>query len=428
MNHHEVVITGLGFVTSIGHSRAAVSRSLRELQTGLAPWEAIAGDSAGNGAGGAAKVAGRLSGFDVGSTNPAAWSWPSEFQIDPNAVRALPPQGVYALAAVQQALAEARLTTAELGHGGTGLYCASAGSPRMLHYHLGKLEASGWQRAHPHGVLSSVAGALNFHLGAQLGIRGASCGFVSACASGSHALGFAGDEIRLGRQQRMLVVTAEELTAENVLPFGGMGALSRATEPRLASRPFDQGRDGFVPTGGAVALVLESAAGAAWRGARGLARLIGWGQACDGYHMAKPHPGGRGLVDAMQLALRDAGTSPAAIGYVNAHATSTPEGDRAEARALLHVFGGHPVPVSSTKALTGHGLSLAGAMEAAFCVLALDEGFIPGQAHLVEPDAECAQLMLPRETRLIQPHMVLNNSCGFGGQNVAHVFATTTTP
>src|SRR5207248_2601718 len=144
----------------------------------------------------------------------------------------------YALAALQQALGEARLSDAELGDGATGLFCASAGSPRMLHHHMSKLEASGWRRAHPHGVISSVAGSLNFHLAAILGIRGASCGFVSACSSGSHALGYAMDEIRLGRQRRMIVVAAEDMNAEMALPFTGMGALSEQSDPFLASRPF----------------------------------------------------------------------------------------------------------------------------------------------------------------------------------------------
>ena len=415
-----MVISGCGFVTSIGHSRAAVSEAMRALGHGLAPWVAVPGMDV------AVKVAGLLRGFEVSASNPAAWSWPGEFAMDASVVRAMPPHGVYALAALQQAMGEARLSPGLLGDGTTGLFCASGGSPRMLHQHLGKLEASGWRRAHPHAVISSVAGALNFHLAALLGIRGASCGFVSACSSGSHALGFAMDEIRLGRQRRMIVIAAEDLNVESALPFAGMGALSPATDPALASRPFDRGRDGFVPTGGAVAMVLESEAGAAARGVRAIARMRGWGQACDGHHVAIPHPEGRGLGDAMRLAMRDAQVTPAEIGYVNAHATSTPAGDRAEARALIDVFGQHHVPVSSTKALTGHGMSLAGLMEAAFCVLVLDEGFIPGQAHLIEPDEDSARLNLPRASLVEQPGIVLNNSSGFGGNNVSHVFAVAT--
>lgn len=413
-----VVITGLGFVTSIGHSRAAVGCSLRSLKHGMSEWEPVIGADL------PVKTSGLLDGFDVSSSNPAAWSWPDEFKMEAGSCRSMPPHGVYALAALQQALGEARLTDAEIRDGQTGLFCASGGSPRMQHQHLGKLEASGWRRAHPHGVISSIAGALNLHLAALLGIRGASCGFVSACASGSHALGHAMDEIRLGRQQRMIVVAAEDLNAESALPFTGMGALSLQSDPRLASRPFDRGRDGFVATGGAAALVLESPASAAARGTRPLARMLGWGQSCDGYHVASPQPDGRGLLDAMRIALRDAGCAIGDVGYVNAHATSTPAGDRAEARALREFFTGHQAPpVSSTKALTGHGLSLSGAMEAAFCVLALDEGFIPGQAHLVEPDEESVHLNLPSSTLEEQPFVVLNNCSGFGGSNVAHVLA-----
>jgi 3-oxoacyl-(acyl-carrier-protein) synthase len=411
-----VVITGLGFATSIGCSRAAVSQSLRTLQHGLSAWQPAAE--------GPVQLGGFPRGFDVSSSNPAAWSWPEEFALEAGTCRSMPPQGVYALAALEQALQEARLSDAELSDGLTGLFSASAGSPRMLHHHMGKLEASGWRRAHPHGVISSVAGSLNFHLTAILGIRGASCGFVSACSSGSHALGYAMDEIRLGRQRRMIVVAAEDMNAEMALPFLGMGALSGQSDPRLASRPFDRGRDGFVASGGAAALVLESAESAAERGGRVLARMLGWGQSCDGHHVMMPHPEGCGVREAMRLALRDAGVNVGEIGYVNAHAPSTPAGDRAEARALHEVFGDQAPPVSSTKALTGHGLSLAGALEAAICVLAVDEGFIPGQAHLAETDEDSARLNLPRETLPRQPRVVLNNNSGFGGSNVVHVLAS----
>lgn len=409
------VITGLGFVSSIGHSRAEVIRSLRELRHGIAPWQPVPGIEL------PTRVAGFLRGFEVSDANPAAWTWPAEFDLDPAVVRPMPPSGVYALAAVQQALADANLVRGDLSDGGTGLYCASGGSPRLQYQHFKKLGASGWRRAHPHAVVSSVAGALNFHLGAALGIRGACCGFSSACASGSHALGFALDEIRLGRQQRMIVVAAEDLNAESALPFTGMGALSENPDPDSASRPFDRQRDGFVPTGGAVALVLENAACAASRGARAQASMLGWGQACDGYHIAMPHPEGRGLADAMRLALRDAKLTPEQVGYINAHGTSTPQGDRAEAVAIGGVFGELRPPVSSTKALTGHALSLSGLLEAALCVLALDGGFIPGQAHLHETD--CPELNLPRTTAHHPLRIAMNNSSGFGGGNVVHLFS-----
>jgi 3-oxoacyl-[acyl-carrier-protein] synthase-1 len=417
--HPTAVVTGLGFVTCLGANRRDVVTSLRHLRSGLARWSPLPGLEL------PVKVAGLIPGFDLSSLNPAAWTWPESVDIHPSEVRAMPPQGVHALAALRMALAEAGLPEFSLGTGDTGLYCASGGSPRMMHHRLSMLEKSGWTHPHPHSVVGSIAGSLNFHLAALLRIRGSSCGFVSACASGSHALGFAADEIRLGRQQRMLVVAAEELTPETVLPFAGMGALSPCADPATASRPFDAHRDGFVPTGGSVAFVLESAASARQRGARIQAVVSGWGQACDGLHAASPDPEGAGLLRAMRLALRDAGLTPEDVDHVNAHATSTPAGDKAEARALRTLFQSHQPAICSTKALTGHGLSMAGLMEAAFGVLSLDHGFIPGQANLRQPDEACAGLFFPPASLDQKPRVVMNNSSGFGGANVVHLLSRT---
>ena len=273
------------------------------------------------------------------------------------------------------------------------------------------------------GIISSIAGTLNFNLAAHYRISGAVCGFVSACASSSHALGYAMDEIRLGRQQRMLVVGAEDMTAESIISFSSLRALSINPDPATASRPFDRRRDGFVGTGGAVALIVEDAALARRRGVHIYAELIGWGQAGDGYGVATSHPEGAGLREAMRRTLADARVDASDVAYVNAHATSTQAGDRSEALALHAVFtsNGAKPRISSTKALTGHGLSLAGAMEAAFCALAIDEGFIPGAAHLEEPDPVCEGLDLPRASLDEAPRVVLNNSSGFGGSNVCHL-------
>jgi 3-oxoacyl-(acyl-carrier-protein) synthase len=221
----------------------------------------------------------------------------------------------------------------------------------------------------------------------------------------------------------MLVVGAEDMTAESIMSFSSLRALSNNPDPATASRPFDRRRDGFVGTGGAVALIVEDAALARRRGARIYAELIGWGQAGDGHSVTASHPEGAGLREAMRRTLADARVNAADIGYVNAHATSTMAGDRSESLALHAVFtsqGAKP-RVSSTKALTGHGLSLAGVMEAAFCTLAIDEGFIPGAAHLEEPDPVCAGLDLPRTSLAEAPGLVLNNSSGFGGSNVCHL-------
>ena len=412
------VVTGVGFITPIGNDRATVVASLRAGRHGLAPVVFFDNPAL------PVKVAGTVKGFTVDSTNWRDWSWPSEYEIPRETLRGLAPHGVYAACAVTQALRDARLTPADVaGDDATGLFCASAGSAMLLHHHVAQLWAVRGERGNPMGVVGSIAGTLNFNLAAHFGITGAVCGFVSACASASHALGYACDEIRLGRLRRVIVVGAEELNAETLMPFAAMRVLSAEAEPTRASRPFDTGRDGFVGAGGAVAVILEEAGLAGQRGAPGQAEIAGWGQAADGYSVAKPHPEGAGLRLAMRRALADAGVAPAAIDYVNAHATSTPVGDRAEALALRAVFtdaGARP-RVSSTKGLTGHPLSLAGVMEAAFCVLALAEGFLPGNPHLVTPDPACDGLDLPRAAVAIAPRLVLNNSSGFGGSNVCHV-------
>ena len=410
------VITGLGFITSIGNDRAAVGRSLRELRHGFEPCTFLDNPAL------PVKVAGTIKGFAYTSPNWRDWQWPATHAIDRETLRGLAPHGVYAVCALQQALAEAGLGPDDLTDGTTGLFCASAGSPYLLGQFLSQMYASRGERGNPMGIVSSIAGTLNFTLATLYHIRGAVCGFVSACSSSSHALGYAMDEIRLGRQQRMLVVGAEDMNAESILPFHCVRALSLNPDPDTASRPFDRRRDGFVGTGGAVALVVEDAALARRRGVPVQAELLGWGQAGDGYSVAISHPEGAGLREAMRRALADARVAAPDIDYVNAHATSTPAGDRSEAIALKAIFDGGARPrVSSTKALTGHGLSLAGAMEAGFCALAIAEGFIPGAAHLEEPDPECADLNLPRTSLDEAPRLVLNNSSGFGGSNVCHV-------
>ncbi len=413
----EVFITGLGFITSIGNDSATVTASLNDGRHGMTAWD-YCGNPAVH-----VKVAAPVRDFTVDSPSWRDWTWPARYDIPRETLRGLAPHGVYAFCAMEQALADAGLARADLTDGGTGLFCASAGSAFMLHHHLAHARASNFERGNPMGVVSSIAGTLNFNLAAHYGITGAVTGFVSACASSSHALGYAIDEIRLGRQQRMIVVGAEELNADTLLPFAPMRALSTNPDPATASRPFDTARDGFVGTGGATVIILEDASLARTRGARAYAELIGWGQASDGHRVATSHPEGAGLREAMRRALRDAAVTPAQIDHVNAHATSTPIGDRAEALALRTVFteaGAHPA-ISGTKGLTGHGLSMAGAMEAGFCALALHEGFTPGNPHLLNADPACEGLNLPRESGSIRPRLVLNNSSGFGGSNVCHV-------
>ena len=229
--------------------------------------------------------------------------------------------------------------------------------------------------------------------------------------------------LALGRIKRAIVVGAEEMNADSLLPFAHMRALARHAEPRLASRPFDVGRTGFVGAAGAVAVVLEARDAAAARGARALAEAAGWGQAADGYSVAASHPGGEGLRLAMERALADAEAAPADIDFVSAHATSTPVGDRAEAIALRRVFSdrGLRPPIAATKGLTGHALSVSGTMQVAFGVLSIGGGFTPGNPHLEMADPECEGLALPKAAALRSPVAILSNTSGFGGSNVCHV-------
>jgi 3-oxoacyl-[acyl-carrier-protein] synthase-1 len=332
---------------------------------------------------------------------------------------------LYGHCALTQAIADAKLTPEEVSNLDTGLFTASAGSAMMLHYNLSRMEKLGVARSSPMGVVSSVVGTLSYNLVASFKILGSSCGFASACASSGHALGFAWEEIASGRQKRMLVVGGEDGNFETILPFAAMRALSLNPDPSTASRPFDMARDGFVGAGGAVAMVLESADEAARRDADVYCEMPGWGMASDGYNVAISHPEGSGLVQAMQLALRRSGLQPSEVDYINAHATSTPIGDTSEIRALKTVFGvnqPNSPAISSTKALTGHGLSLASILEAAFCALAIKHGFKPGSANIQNLDPEAEGLNIIRESINERPHVALSNSSGFGGANVALVF------
>lgn len=420
-NGKRVVVTGIGFITPIGNDQATVLAHLREGRHGLKPitfWDNPEIPL---------HVAGTVKGFNVDSIYWRDWHWPEPYHIPRETLRGLAPHGVYAFCALTQALESAGLETSEIaGDPGTGLYCASAGSAMMLHENLALMHAARGVRGNPLGVVSSIAGTLNFNLAAHFHVRGSACGFASACTSSSHAMGFACDAIRLGRLERALVVGAEDLNGDTLIPFAAMRALSPSEDPKRASCPFDADRDGFVGAGGAVALILEDADTARNRGAVALAELAGWGEAADGHSVASSHPEGEGLSLAMTRALSDAGVSPNQIDYVSAHATSTPVGDRAEALALRRVFlesEAHPA-ISSTKALTGHPLSLSGVMEAAFCIAAMRDGFTPGNPHLVEADPACEGLHLPKESLERGPRLVLNNSSGFGGSNVCHVLRT----
>ena len=414
----KVVVTGLGFITCIGNDQATVSENLRELRHGIELYPPFQKE------GMPVKVAAPVKEFNTESKDPEDWNFPSQYKMRLETLRGLAPQGLYAYCALTQAVEDAGLSEEEVSNLQTGLHTASAGSPGTMYHHLKRMFKVGVMRCSPMGMVSSIAGTLNFSLVASFKIKGSSAGFVSACASSGHAMGFAYDEIVLNRQDRMLVVGAEDGDIVSILPFAGMRALSPSEDPDKASRPFDKDRDGFVVTGGSVAVILEEEGIARKRGARIYSELLGWGQASDGHHVVIPHPEGAGVEAAMHNALKAVGVSTEAVDYVNAHAPSTWHGDLAEAIALKNVFGvnNNGPAISSTKALTGHGLSFGSILEASLCIIAINEGFTPGSAHIETTDPVTKGLNILLETREKAPEIVLSNSSGFGGSNVTLVF------
>ncbi len=208
-----VVISGLGFITSIGNDKAEVSRSLRELRTGIERFDFIPGGNL------PVTVAGTIKDFDTRSDHHSAWRWPARYTLTREMLRSLPPHGVYAACAMQQLIEDARLTPADLASDQTGLFTASAGSPFLQRRFLNSMYESKGDRMFPMGVVSTIAGTLSFNLATQYGVRGAVCGFVSACASSAHAIGYAFDEIALGRLDRVVIVGGEDLTADSTYSF-----------------------------------------------------------------------------------------------------------------------------------------------------------------------------------------------------------------
>lgn len=417
MKQERVVVTGIGLICPIGHSRAGIADSLRAQRHNFQHLPEFSSFKRSK-----IQIGATVPDFDTTSHHPEDWSCAYPTPIPKEMLRSLNPHSYYAYHATTQALAEAGLTQAQLGEE-TGLFTASAGSPRNLYDNLKEMHAYGVGRTNPFGIINSVVGTLSWNLSALFEIQGAGCGFASACASSAHALGFAYDQIILGRQERIIVVGAEDGDLHTVLPFAGMHALTTSADPNAASLPFDRRRKGFVGCGGAATLILESEKSARSRGAPILAGFRGWGQSSDGHKPAAPLPCGSGLARAIEGALKSADFSNHSVDYLNAHATGTIAGDLAELNAIRKVFGSTPrFPISSTKALTGHGLSLAGALEAALSIRALGEGFIPGTANLEEPDPQCDGLNLPKDNQPATAQRFLSNSSGFGGANVCLAF------
>jgi 3-oxoacyl-[acyl-carrier-protein] synthase II len=290
------------------------------------------------------------------------------------------------------------------------------------------LEEKGPKRVSPFTIPMLMPNGPAAAVGLAIGAKGGVHAPVSACASGAEAIRWGLDLLRFDRADVVLVGGTEACV--HPLPMAGFAAMramsTRNDEPERASRPFDKARDGFVLGEGAACIVLERGDAARARGARIHARLAGAGGTADGYDLVAPHPEGEGAARAISAALRDAGLTPADIQHVNAHATSTPVGDTAEAAAIRSSLGEH-VLVSATKSQTGHLLGAAGALESVFTILALREQIVPATANLDDPDDDAAVQSLdivrhePRRTTLTA---AVNDSFGFGGHNIALVFTT----
>jgi 3-oxoacyl-[acyl-carrier-protein] synthase II len=290
------------------------------------------------------------------------------------------------------------------------------------------LEEKGPKRVSPFTIPMLMPNGPAAAVGLSVCARGGVHAPVSACASGAEAIRWGLDLLRFDRADVVLVGGAEACV--HPLPMAGFAAMramsTRNDEPERASRPFDKGRDGFVLGEGAAALVLERAGSARARGAHVHARLAGAGATADGYDLVAPHPEGEGAARAITAALRDAGLSPADIGHVNAHATSTPVGDTAEAGAIRSAVGEHTI-VSATKSQTGHLLGAAGALESVFAILALRDQVVPATVNLDDPDDDPAVQALDivrHEPRKATLTAAVNDSFGFGGHNLALVFTT----
>lgn len=269
-------------------------------------------------------------------------------------------------------------------------------------------------------IFQSMNSTVNMNLSTIFHLKGVNFTISSACASGSHSIGIAYMLIKLGLQDMVLAGGAQETNYYSMATFDALSAFSvRMDEPTKASRPFDKDRDGLIPSGGAAALVLEDYDHAVARGANILAEIVGYGFSSNGGGISQPSDDGS--VKAMMRAMEDAGVTPDEIDYVNAHATSTPQGDDYEAIALDRLFNGKKALISSTKSMTGHECWMAGASEAVYCILMIQNDFVAPNINLDEPSEHAKNLNIAKETVDKPIDIILSNSFGFGGTNSALV-------
>ncbi len=404
-----VVITGLGTVNPLGNSLEESWDGIRAGRSGIGKITRFDASEF------KTKIAGELKGFD-----------PLSF-VEPKECRRLDDFIIYALASGEMALHDSGLVidnkNAErvgiiLGSGIGGISTIEKGNQVLLN--------SGPKRISPFTVPAALPNLAPGNLAIRVGAKGPISCVVTACAAGNNAISDAFRTISHGYADVMITGGVEAaVTPLGISAFNAMRAIStRNDTPEEASRPFDEGRDGFVLGEGCGILILEELTKALDRGARIYAEIAGAGSTCDAYHIAAPPPGHPGAAKCMELALEDAGMKSADIDYINAHGTSTPLNDLYETEAIKTVFGEHSksMAVSSTKSMTGHLLGAAGGIEAIFSVMAIAEGIIPPTINLDNPGDGCDLDYVPHSARKGEIRAVLSNAFGFGGVNASVIF------
>jgi beta-ketoacyl-acyl-carrier-protein synthase II len=398
-----VAVTGLGAVTPLGLDTAETWRAALAGESGIGWISRFDTDGL------PVRVAGEVRGFDPGGV------------VSAKEARRLERNVLFGVVAGREALDDAGLDGG-VDPARVGIVFGSAigGVPGILEQHETLLER-GPDRVSPNFLPNVLVDSVSGQLAISLGITGPNYAVVSACATGSHAVGEAAEMIKRGAADAVLAGGTESCIVPLILAgFTAMRGLAVEDEdPPHASRPFDATRAGFVMSEGAGALLLEDWEHAEARGADIYAEVLGSGASNDAHHMAQPEPEATGVASMMRGALERAGVEPTRVGYINAHGTSTPLGDTAETKAIKDVFGAHAydLAVSSTKSMMGHTFGAAGAIEAIMCVLALRDGVLPPTINYRKPDPTCDLDYVPNEARKVQVDVALSNAMGLGGHN-----------
>jgi 3-oxoacyl-[acyl-carrier-protein] synthase II len=397
-----VAVTGLGAVTPLGNDVASTWRAATAGESGI-DWirSFDPGDAP-------VRIAAEVKDFDASQV------------ASPKEVRKLERNVLLALGAAREALDDSGLNGFDPARVGIVFGTAIGGVNGILEQEEIRL-SRGPDRVSPNFLPNVLVDSASGQLAISLGIKGPNYAVVSACATGSHAIGEAAELIKRGDADAVLAGGGEACMHPLILAgFTAMRGLAvENDDPPLASRPFDATRAGFVMGEGACVFLLEELDAARARAARVYAEVLGYGASNDAHHMAQPEPEATGVADMMRAALERSGVEPERVGYINAHGTSTPLGDLAETKAIKAVFGDHAykLAVSSTKSMMGHTFGAAGAIEAMMCALALHEGVIPPTINYRHPDPDCDLDYVPNEARRVQVDVALSNAMGLGGHN-----------